>query len=159
MKIKEGDKIPNSEFYHLDENGAPKKISSSELFENNKTIVIGVPGAFTKVCSAKHLPGYINYNDTIINKGVDKIMCFAVNDPHVMKAWAEQNGVVEKIDMISDADASYTKKLGLQHFYPAMGERSLRFAIIIDDLVVKNLFVEKVGVFDVSRAENIIKFL
>ena len=136
-----------------------QELNAHDIFLKKKTVLFALPGAFTPTCSAKHLPGYINHLDAIKSKGVDKIMCFAVNDPHVMKAWAEQNGVVEKIDMISDADASYTKKLGLQHFYPAMGERSLRFAIIIDDLVVKNLFVEKVGVFDVSRAENIIKFL
>ena len=78
MKIKEGDKIPNSEFYHLDETGAPKKISSSELFDNNKTIVIGVPGAFTKVCSAKHLPGYVNNFDTAKKKGDNQnYLCFS----------------------------------------------------------------------------------
>ena len=86
MKIKEGDKIPNSEFYYLDESGAPKKISTSELFNNNKTIVIGVPGAFTKVCSAKHLPGYVNNFEDAKKKGITKIICVSVNDPNVMKA-------------------------------------------------------------------------
>ena len=97
MKIKEGDKIPNSEFYHLDETGAPKKISSSELFDNNKTIVIGVPGAFTKVCSAKHLPGYVNNFDTAKKKGITKIICVSVNDPNVMKAWGDSQKVEDKI--------------------------------------------------------------
>ena len=76
MKIKEGDKIPNSEFYHLAETGVPKKISSSELFDNNKTIVIGVPGAFTKVCSAKHLPGYDNNFDAAKKRGLPKLFVF-----------------------------------------------------------------------------------
>ena len=60
MKIKEGEQIPNSEFYYLDSSGVAKKITTTEVFKNHKTIVIGVPGAFTKVCSAKHLPGYVN---------------------------------------------------------------------------------------------------
>ena len=76
MKIKEGDKIPNSEFYYLDETAAPKKISTSELFNNNKTIVIGVPGAFTKVCSAKHLPGYVNNFEDAKKKGLPKLFVF-----------------------------------------------------------------------------------
>ena len=76
-----------------------------------------------------------------------------------MKAWAEHNNIFGKIDMISDSDASYSKKLGLDHFYPVMGLRSLRFAMIINDLIIENLFVEKVGVFEVSSAENIIKYL
>ena len=73
MKIKEGDKIPNSEFYHLDETGVLKKISTLELFDNNKTIVIGVPGAFTKVCSAKHLPGYVNNFEAAKKRGLLKL--------------------------------------------------------------------------------------
>ena len=97
MKIKEGDKIPNSEFYHLDETGAPKKISTSELFDNNKTIVIGVPGAFTKVCSAKHLPGYVNNFEAAKKKGITKIICVSVNDPNVMKAWGDSQKVEDKI--------------------------------------------------------------
>ena len=81
MKIKEGDKIPNSEFYYLDESGVLKKIFTSELFDNNKTIVIGVPGAFTKVCSVKHLPGYVNNFEAAKKKGITKIICISVNDP------------------------------------------------------------------------------
>ena len=86
MKIKEGEKLPNSEFYYLDSSGAAKKLTTTEVFKNHKTIVIGVPGAFTKVCSAKHLPGYVNNYEEAKNKGVTKIICVSVNDPNVMKA-------------------------------------------------------------------------
>ena len=86
MKIKEGEQLPNSEFYYLDSSGAAKKITTAEVFKNHKTIVIGVPGAFTKVCSAKHLPGYVNNYEEAKNKGITKIICVAVNDPNVMKA-------------------------------------------------------------------------
>ena len=100
MKIKEGDKIPNSEFYYLDESGVLKKIFTSELFDNNKTIVIGVPGAFTKVCSAKHLPGYVNNFEVAKKKGISKIICVSVNDPNVMKAWGQNQNVSNKIIMV-----------------------------------------------------------
>lgn len=135
------------------------ELEVTEIFSQKKIVLFALPGAFTPTCSAKHLPGYIKYYDNIKNRNVDKIVCFAVNDPHVMKAWAEHNSIFGKIDMISDSDASYSKKLGLDHFYPVMGLRSLRFAMIINDLIVENLFVEKVGVFEVSSAENIIKYL
>ena len=72
-------------------------------------MLFALPGAFTPTCSAKHLPGYIKYYDNIKSRNVDKIVCFAVNDPHVMKAWAEHNNIFGKIDMISDSDASYSK--------------------------------------------------
>ena len=112
MKIKEGDKIPNSEFYYLDESGAPKKISTSELFNNNKTIVIGVPGAFTKVCSAKHLPGYVKNFEDAKKKGITKIICVSVNDPNVMKAWGDSQNVENKIFMAADPYCEFTKSIG-----------------------------------------------
>ena len=127
--------------------------------KDKKIVLFSVPGAFTPTCSAKHLPGFKNLYQDIIDKGVEKIMCFAVNDPHVMKAWAEQNDVFGKIEMISDPDASYTKEIGLDFYTPHMGIRSVRFAMIIDNKVITHLFVEEPGVFDVSSAENIIKHL
>ena len=102
MKIKEGEKIPNSEFYYLDSSGAAKKITTTEVFKNHKTIVIGVPGAFTKVCSAKHLPGYVNNYEEAKNKGITKIICVSVNDPNVMKAWGDSQKVEDKIFMAAD---------------------------------------------------------
>ena len=102
MKIKEGEQLPNSEFYYLDSSGAAKKITTAEVFKNHKTIVIGVPGAFTKVCSAKHLPGYVNNYEEAKNKGVTKIICVSVNDPNVMKAWGDSQKVEDKIFMAAD---------------------------------------------------------
>lgn len=135
------------------------EIKTEEMFSGKKIVLFSLPGAFTPTCSAKHLPGFKKLFNDIIDKGVHKIMCFAVNDPHVMKAWAEQNEVFGKIDMISDPDASYTKKIGLDFYTPHMGVRSVRFAMIIDNKIVINLFVEEQGVFEVSSAENIIKYL
>ena len=102
MKIKEGEQLPNSEFYYLDSSGVAKKITTVEVFKNHKSIVIGVPGAFTKVCSAKHLPGYVDNYEQAKNKGVTKIICVSVNDPNVMKAWGENQKVEDKIFMAAD---------------------------------------------------------
>ena len=89
MKIKVGDKLPSSELFYLDQNNEVKKIDILSLCKNNKTIILGMPGAFTKTCSAIHLPGYIKNYDLASEKGVQKIVCIAVNDPNVMKAWLE----------------------------------------------------------------------
>ena len=102
MKIKEGDKIPNSDFFYINESGVVKKIKSTELLDKQKAIVIGVPGAFTKVCSAKHLPGYVKNFEDAKKKGVTKIICVSVNDPNVMKAWGENQNVENKIFMAAE---------------------------------------------------------
>ena len=158
MSTNVGNNFPSGIFLIKDSEGV-KEVKTDDYFKSNKVVLFALPGAFTPTCSAKHLPGYIKYYQDIKDKGVDKIMCFAVNDPHVMKAWAEQNDVFGKIDMISDPDASYTKEIGLDFYTPHMGIRSVRFAMIIDNKVITHLFVEEPGVFDVSSAENIIKHL
>ena len=155
--IKVGDKLPQGIL--RTKTATIHELKTDEIFSDKKVVLFSLPGAFTPTCSAKHLPGFKNLYDEIIGKGVDKIMCFAVNDPHVMKAWAELNDVFGKIDMISDPDASYTKEIGLDFFTPHMGTRSLRFAMIIENKVIKHLFIEEPGVFHVSSAENIIKYL
>ena len=155
--IKVGDKLPQGTF--RTKTATIHELKTDMIFSEKKVVLFSLPGAFTPTCSAKHLPGFKNLYDEIIGKGVDKIVCFAVNDPHVMKAWAEQNDVFGKIEMISDPDASYTKEIGLDFYTPHMGIRSLRFAMIVENKVITNLFIEKPGVFDVSSAENVIKYL
>ena len=129
MKIKEGDKIPNSDFFYIDEGGVVKKIKSTELLDKQKAIVIGVPGAFTKVCSAKHLPGYVKNFEDAKKKGVTKIICVSVNDPNVMKAWGENQNVENKIFMAADPYCEYTKKLGaeIDRTERGLGFRSIRY--------------------------------
>ena len=107
MRIKEGEKLPLTEFFFLDSAG-PKKIKSIELFKNQKTIIIGVPGAFTKVCSAMHLPGYVANFEEAKKKGVTKIICISVNDPNVMKAWGDSQNVQDKIFMAADPFCNFT---------------------------------------------------
>ena len=157
MKIKVGDKIPNSEFFYLDENGAPKKILTSELFNNNKTIVIGVPGAFTKVCSNKHLPGYVNNFEVAKKRGITKIVCVSVNDPNVMKAWGESQNVEDKIFMAADPYCEFTKSLGadIDRFEKGQGTRSERYTMLVENNVVTKIKVEEdTATCEISAAEN-----
>jgi peroxiredoxin len=159
MKIKEGEKLPLSDFFYLDDSGT-KKIKSSELFNNQKVIIIGVPGAFTKVCSEKHLPGYINNFYEAKKKGVTKIVCVSVNDPNVMKAWGENQNVKDKIFMAADPFCRFTKLIGAEvdKSEKGLGIRSSRYTMLIEKEIIKKIKEEKeTGACEISSAENFIK--
>ena len=156
MSTNIGNNFPSGIFLIKDSEGV-KEVKTDDYFKSNKVVLFALPGAFTPTCSAKHLPGYIKYYQEIKDKGVDIIACMAVNDPHVMKAWAEASGVNNKIDMLSDPDCSISKSLGLDHnFGKVMGHRSKRFAMIVKDRIITKLFVEEIGAFEVSTAENLL---
>ena len=162
MKIKEGEQLPNSEFYYLDSSGAAKKITTAEVFKNHKTIVIGVPGAFTKVCSAKHLPGYVNNYEEAKNKGITKIICVSVNDPNVMKAWGDSQKVEDKIFMAADPYCEFTKSIGaeIDRHDRGQGMRSARYTMLIDDNVVKKIQAEgDTATCEISAAQNFLKLI
>ena len=108
MSIGLGDSFPSGTFLLKDHEGV-KHVSTEEYFKSKKVVLFALPGAFTPTCSAKHLPSYIKNYELIIEKGVSVVACMAVNDPHVMLAWGEANGVVEKIDMLSDTDCSISE--------------------------------------------------
>ena len=159
MKIKEGEQLPGSEFFYLDSSG-PKKIKSKDLFKNQKAIIIGVPGAFTKVCSVKHLPGYVKNFEAAKQKGVTKIICISVNDPSVMKAWGENQKVEDKIFMDADPYCEFTKLIGaeIDRTSKGLGMRSTRYTMLIENNVVKVIKEEKdTGTCEISSAENFIK--
>ena len=159
MKIKEGEKLPLADFFYLDSSG-PKKIKSSELFNNQKAIVIGVPGAFTKVCSAKHLPGYVSNYEEAKKKGVTKIVCISVNDPYVMKAWGENQNVQDKIFMAADPFCKFTKSIGAEvdKSEKGLGVRSVRYTMLVENEIIKKIKEEiDTGACEVSAAENFIK--
>jgi peroxiredoxin len=159
MKIKEGDKIPSIDFFYLDESGA-KKIKSTELLKNHKAIVIGVPGAFTKVCSAKHLPGYVNNFEQAQKKGVTKIICVSVNDPNVMKAWGENQNVGDKVFMAADPYCEFTKSMGaeIDRTERGLGMRSARYTMLVENNVIKTIKLEEdASHCEISAAENFIK--
>ena len=162
MKIKEGDKLPNSEFFYLDKENAVKKIKSNEFFKSQKTIIIGVPGAFTKVCSAKHLPGYVNNYEEAKNKGVTKIICVSVNDPNVMKAWGDSQKVEDKIFMAADPYCEFTKSIGaeIDRHDRGQGMRSARYTMLIDNNVVKKIQAEEdTATCEISAAQNFLKLI
>ena len=144
MRIKIGDKLPNSELFYLDQNNNVKKIDIFDLCKG-KTIILGMPGAFTKTCSSLHLPGYIKNYELANKKGISKIVCVAVNDPNVMKAWGENQNVGTKILMVGDPFLKFTKSIGAEVDKSAkgLGIRSNRYTMFVDDGVVKKIEVEK----------------
>ena len=160
MKIKVGEKIPSTEFFHIDGGGTVKKVKSIELLAKHKAIVIGVPGAFTKVCSAQHLPGYVNNFEEAKKKGITKILCVSVNDPNVMKAWGESQNVGNKIFMAADPYCEFTKSIGteIDRTEKGLGMRSARYTMLVENNVVKIIKLEDdTGHCEISAAENFIK--
>ena len=160
MKIRVGEIIPSTELFYIDISGAVKKIKSTELLAKQKAIIIGVPGAFTKVCSAKHLPGYVNNFEGAKKKGVTKILCVSVNDPNVMKAWGENQNVGDKIFMAADPYCEFTKAIGaeIDRTERGLGIRSARYTMLIEDNVIQMIKAEEdTANCEISAAENFIK--
>jgi len=160
MTIKVGDKIPSATLMQM-KDGGPKPVTTSELFDGKKVVVFALPGAFTPTCSAKHLPGFIQNSDAIHQKGVDTIACLSVNDAFVMGAWGDQQGAGSKVVMLADGNGDFTRQLGLEMDATkfGMGQRSKRYAMVVDNGVVKELNVEEPGAFAVSSAEHVMKQL
>ena len=161
MNIKENDKIPNSEIFIL-EDGEPIKREIEEIIKNKKVVLFGLPGAYTSVCSAKHLPGYINMYEEYKKKGIDKIICISVNDPFVMNAWGKENKVGEKVLMIGDPFLNFTKAIGadVDKSGRGLGVRSNRYTMLIDNLKVVKIQEEKdTGSCEVSAAKNFLELV
>lgn len=168
MTIKVGDRLPEgtlSESTEFDPvNGCPMKPQThavSDLVKGKKIIIFGLPGAYTPTCSAQHLPGYIDNFYKLKAKGVDEIWCMAVNDGFVMAAWGRERSAGGKVRMMADGSAAYAKKLGLEFDLTekGMGMRCQRFALLVDDGVVKHIAVEAPGKFEVSNAESLLAVL
>ncbi len=160
MTIKIGDQIPSMKLMTAAADG-PKEVSTDDIYGAGKVVTFAVPGAFTPTCSAKHLPGFVEHVADLRAKGVDRIVCMAVNDPFVMGAWAKDQNVGEKIIMLADGSAAFTKALGLELDLVArgLGVRSQRFAMVTENGKVTRLAVEPPGGFDVSRAEAVLASL
>jgi len=160
MTIKIGDKIPSVKLKHMTADG-PKDVLSDELFAGKKVVLFALPGAFTPTCSAKHVPGFVSHFDALSAKGVDLIACLSVNDAFVMGAWGKDQKAEDKVLMLADGNADFTKAVGLDADFNAygMGTRSQRYAMVIDDGIVQVLNVEQPGAFEVSTAETILAAL
>ena len=159
MKIKAGDKLPGSELFYLDQNNEVKKINILDLCKN-KTIILGMPGAFTKTCSALHLPGYVKHYQQALKKGISKIICIAVNDPNVMKAWGENQNTGEKIFMAGDPFLKFTKAIGAEvdKSEKGLGVRSNRYTMLVENGEVRKIEEEKeTAMCELSAAENFLK--
>ena len=161
MKIKENDQIHNSEIFIL-ENGQPTKKNIEEFLKNKKVVIFGLPGAYTSVCSARHLPGYVNMYQNYKDKGIDYIICMSVNDPFVMDAWGKENNVDDKIIMVGDPFLNFTKAIGAEvdKSEKGLGIRSNRYTMFVNDMKVVKLQEEKdTGSCEISAAENFLELV
>ena len=161
MKIKENESIPNSEVFIL-ENGEPVQKNIESFLKNKKTVIFGLPGAYTSVCSAKHLPGYVKNSEKYKEKGIDQIICMSVNDPFVMNAWGKENNVGDKIIMMGDPFLNFTKAIGAEvdKSGRGLGIRSNRYTMLVDNLKIIKIQEESdTGSCEISAAENFLKLV
>ena len=157
--IKVGDRLPNATFMTMTPEG-PKPKTTDELFKGKKVVLFAVPGAFTPTCHKNHLPGFLNNADKIKQKGIDAIAVTGVNDVFVMDAWKKATDTGGKIEFLADGSAAFANALGLSVDLGArgLGTRSQRYAMVVEDGVVKTLNVEDApGKAEISGAENLLK--
>jgi len=156
MTIAVGDKLPDVKLTKAGE-GGPEPVQSGEYFKGKKVAVFSVPGAFTPTCSAKHLPGYVEHAGQLKAKGIDEIVCTAVNDAFVMGAWNKASGS-DDVTMLADGNGEFVNALGLPLDLTGggLGQRGQRFSMIVNDGVVEQLNVEAAGEFKVSSAEHML---
>lgn len=160
MTIQIGERLPQgalAEFIETETAACtlgPNTFQVEDMVKGKKIVIFGLPGAFTPGCSAQHLPGFVQHGAAIKAKGVDEIWCVAVNDAFVMGAWGREQKTDGIVRMLADGNATFTKALGLDVDFSAhgMGTRSKRYAMLVEDGVVKSLAIDTKGV-DVSSAE------
>ena len=161
MTIAKGDRLPEATFRVLGPEGITT-LTTGDIFDGKKVVLFAVPGAFTPTCHLKHIPGFIENADAFKKKGLDSVACVAVNDPFVLGAWADASGGRGKILFLSDGNAEFTKKIGMDFDGSGigLGTRSKRYAMLVDDGVVNVLNVEdSPGVAVESTAAKLLKDL
>jgi glutaredoxin/glutathione-dependent peroxiredoxin len=160
MAIKVGDRIPSVTLRYVSPEG-PKAVSSDEFFAGKRVVLFGLPGAYTRTCSQRHLPGYVTNAAELKAKGVDTIACLAANDHFVMGAWGKEHQAGDKVVMLGDGGGEFTRAVGLEldRTKEGMGMRSQRYSMVVEDGVVKALHIEQPGQFDVSSAEAMLQAL
>ena len=165
MTIKVGDKLPAGTLYEFIEDETPgctigpNAFKVEEITAGKRIAILGLPGAFTPTCSAKHLPGFLKLADDFKKKKIDEIWCLSVNDAFVMGAWGKDQGTKGKVRMMGDGSGVYSKALGLEFDLTArgMGVRSQRYSMLVVDGVVKAFNLDQPGKFEVSDAETLLK--
>ncbi len=160
MAIQVGDKIPSITLKAVTPEGT-RDMTTDEIFGGKKVVLFAVPGAFTPLCSAQHLPGFVEHAAALKAKGVDTVACLSVNDAFVMEAWGKDRGVGDAVLLLADGSADFTRAVGLELDGASfgMGVRSQRYALIVEDGVVKHAAVEAPMKFEVSKAEVILEQL
>ena len=152
MPIEPNQKIPSVKIKQASADGG-RDVDPAELFAGKNVIMFSLPGAFTPTCSSKHLPSYLARHAELRAKGIDLIACLSVNDHHVMQAWAVANEVGDRIAMLADGAAAFTRALGIDYESPTMGVRARRGVFHIENGVVKSVDLEQSGKYEVSGAE------
>ncbi|KAF5795846.1 putative thioredoxin-dependent peroxiredoxin [Helianthus annuus] len=159
--ISVGDKLPDATLSYFDSSDELQTTTISDLTKSKKTILFAVPGAFTPTCSQKHLPGFVEKSGELKSKGVDTIACVSVNDAFVMKAWKADLGIGDEVLLLSDGNGEFTRAIGceldLSDKPVGLGVRSRRYAMLVEDGVVKVLNLEEGGAFTSSGAEDMLK--
>ncbi|MFQ3219422.1 MAG: peroxiredoxin [Paraglaciecola sp.] len=149
------DSLPDITF-SLRQDGHGSNPTTDDLFAGKRVVLFAVPGAFTPTCSNAHLPGYIALADKLQGTGIDSIICLSVNDAFVMEAWAKTQNA-EQITLLADGGGEFTQAIGLDVQTATFGGvRSRRYAMVVDNKIVKILNVEAAGKFDVSDAQTML---
>ena len=157
MTIKPGDRLPDAKFTVMGADGPTAK-TINDVFSGKKVALFAVPGAYTPTCHKNHMPGFVDRVDEFKAKGIDTVACTAVNDIFVLTNWANDSGAVGKIEMLADGSGDFAKAIGLDIDLSGfgLGLRSKRYAMLVDDGVVKALNVEdSPPVVDKSSAANL----
>ncbi|HEX3565875.1 MAG TPA: peroxiredoxin [Acidimicrobiales bacterium] len=157
MTVAIGDKLPDIEVRTMGAEG-PQPAKTGEVLGRGRVVLFAVPGAFTPGCSKIHLPGFVEQASELKGKGIDTIACVAVNDAWVMDAWGQAQGVGEKILMLADGNAEFTRAMGLEAELSGagLGVRSKRYAAIIEDGIITSLEVESKPGVDVSSCASVL---
>ena len=145
-----GDRLPDGKFRVKPEAGPVAEVTTSELFDGQTVVLVGVPGAFTSTCHHAHVPQFVENAAALKARGADRVVVLAVNDAHVMKAWQKSQGAEGKIDFMADGDGDYAKALGLLTPMKGMGMRLKRFSALVEDGVVRTLNFEPTGAKGIS---------
>ncbi len=158
MTISAGDRFPSVTLFVMGEDGAPQAISSDAIVKGRRIALFGVPGAFTRTCSARHLPGFVANAEAIRAKGIDEVLCLAVNDAAVLAAWAREHAAEGRVRMLGDGRLEFTRAAGLEVDMSARGygPRCRRFSMIVDDGLVTHLHLETDGGFGETSAERLL---